>query len=409
MKKLALLVANRLISAARLALGALLFTPFLALVIYINYTVDCQGYFLGDLDLRGVAEMILAGDDLIGYDQVLSRQREILDTVVANMDDDSVPETIALGSSRIMQLSREMVRTSFYNSSLSGADFYELLCEFYIYDRRGRLPKNVIIGVDPWIFNTDVDAQSKRADPMLYAEFVSERLGIPMPYEKEDTSQKWGYLFDLSYFQGNLEYMQTATALGDQVETESGAVLQAVPKDKLYELDAEVRRADGSVVYGLSYRSRPQEEVDADALQQTTVMAFLENYPEPDAGRLAVFEAWLRYMQEKEINVIFFLAPYPPIEYDHVLENAERYGGLLGTEEAVRALGRRYNIPVYGSYDPYAIPAENVDFYDGLHPRAECVARIFPGVPKALADRDAGVDVSLSHPVRDESETLSGE
>lgn len=409
MKKLALLAANRVLSAVRLALGALLFTPFLALIVYINYTVDCQGYFLGDLDLRGVAEMILAGDDLIGYDQVLSRQREILDTVVANMDDSEVPETIALGSSRVMQLSREMVRTSFYNSSLSGADFYELLCEFYLYDRRERLPKNVIIGIDPWIFNTDIDAQSKRADPMLYAEFVSERLGIPIPYEKEDTSRKWGYLFDLSYFQGNLEYMRSSPALEDQVETESGAVLSAVPKDKLYELDAEIRRADGSVIYSLSYRNRSQEEIDADALFQTTGMAFLENYPAPDAERLAIFEAWLQYMQKKDINVIFFLAPYPPIEYDHVLENAERYGGLLGTEEAVRALGKRYDIPVYGSYDPYAIPATNADFYDGLHPRAECVARIFPGVPKALADRDAGVDVSLSHPVRDEAEPVAAE
>lgn len=401
MKKLALLAANRVFSAARLALGALLFTPFLALIVYINYTVDCQGYFLGDLDLRGVAEMILAGDDLIGYDQVLSRQREILDTVVANMDDDAVPETIALGSSRAMQLSQEIVRTSFYNSSLSGADFYELLSAFYLYDRRGRLPQNIIIGVDPWIFSTDIDAQSKRADPMLYAEFVSERLGIPIPYEKEDTSRNWGYLFDLSYFQGNLEYMRSDVKRGDQVETESGAVLSAVPKGMLYELDAEIRRADGSVVYGVSYRNRPQEEVDADALIQTNAMAFLENYPEPDAERLAIFEMWIQYIQEKDINVIFFLAPYPPIEYDHVLANAERYGGLLGTEEAVRALGKRYNIPVYGSYDPYAIPATNADFYDGLHPRAECVARIFPGVPKALADRDAGVDVSLSHPARD--------
>ena len=392
--KLLLTCLSRLVSAARLAAGALLFTPLLALIVYVNYSVDCQGYFLGELDARGIAEMILDGKDLIGFDQILDRQREVLDTLVANMNDDTVPETIALGSSRAMQFSQEIVGTSFYNSSMSGADFYELLCEFYIYDRRDRLPQNVIIGIDPWIFNVDIDAQSQRSDPMLYAEFVSERLGISIPYETEDTSSNWQYLYDLSYFQGNLESLQNRVVTDGEVQPVPDGV-------DLYTLEAEVRRWDGSVIYGLSYRNRPQEKIDADILYQANGMAFLWNYPEPDAERLAIFEAWIRYMQEKGINVFFFLGPYPPAEYDAALENPEMYGGLLGTEEAVRALGRKYNIPVYGSYDPYAIPVDNSDFYDGLHPRYECVAQIFPGIPKALADRDAGIDVSLSHPVRD--------
>lgn len=395
--KLLLTCLSRLVSTVRLAAGALLFTPLLALIIYVNYSVDCQGYYLGDLDLRNIVEMILDGKDIVGFDLILSRQREVLDTLVANMSDNTVPETIALGSSRAMQFSQEIVGTSFYNSSLSGADFYELLCEFYVYDRRGRLPQNVIIGIDPWIFNLDIDAQSKRADPMMYAEFVSERLGIPIPYETEDTSQDWQYLFDLSYFQGNLESLQNEVVTDGEVQPVPDGV-------DPYTLETEVRRPDGSIIYGFSYRNRTQEEIDADILFQANGMAFLANYPEPDAERLAIFEAWIQYMQEKGINVFFFLGPYPPAEYDHALENAEEYGGFLGTEEAIRALGRKYNIPVYGSYDPYAVPVENSDFYDGLHPRYECVAQLFPGIPKALADRDAGIDVSLSHPVRDAEE-----
>lgn len=395
--KLFLTCFSRIFSAVRLTAGALLFLPLLALIVHVNYSIDCQGYFLGDLDTRSIVEMILDGKDIVGFDLILARQREVLDTLVANMNDNTVPETIVLGSSRAMQLSEEIVGTSFYNSSTSGADFCELLCEFYIYDRRGRLPQNIIIGVDPWIFNLDIDAQSKRSDPMMYAEFVSERLGIPIPYETEDTSQNWQYLFDLSYFQGNLDSLQNEAVTSGEVQPVPDGV-------DPYTLDAEIRRPDGSIIYSVSYRNRPQEEIDMDILYQTGGMSFLGNYPEPDPQRLAIFEAWLQYMQEKDINLFFFLAPYPPAEYDNALEKAEEYGGFLGTEEAIRALGRKYNIPVYGSYDPYAIPAESTDFYDGLHPRYECVARIFPGIPKALADRDAGIDVSLSHPVRDTEE-----
>lgn len=84
----------------------------------------------------------------------------------ANMNEETTPETIALGSSRILQLTREMVGTSFYNSGTSGGDFNDVLSVFSLYDKAGKLPKNVIIGLDPWLFNTDVDANGSN-DPSL--------------------------------------------------------------------------------------------------------------------------------------------------------------------------------------------------------------------------------------------------
>ena len=48
MKKRLRFLGSRLLSALRLALGALLFTPVFALLVAVNYGVDCQGYFLGD-------------------------------------------------------------------------------------------------------------------------------------------------------------------------------------------------------------------------------------------------------------------------------------------------------------------------------------------------------------------------
>ncbi len=45
----------------------------------------------------------------------------------------------------------------------------------------------------------------------------------------------------------------------------------------------------------------------------------LDYYTEPDAQRLAIFEKWLQYMQEKGINVIILLSPYHPIAYDNAI------------------------------------------------------------------------------------------
>lgn len=387
MKKLFLLGGSRLLSALRLALAAVLLLPLAALPVYVNYTVDCQGYFRGDTELREVAMTLFAGNAIIGFEQLKDQERMILDVIVANTDEETMPETVAFGSSRILQLTQEIVGTSFYNSGTTGGDFYDLLSTFFIYDKREKLPRNVIIGVDPWLFNTDPDAQDKRSERNLYAEFLTEKLGIPTEYEHSDPAQTWKFLFDLSYFQGNLEYLSSGASPGGAIEV--------VPAGQLYEQDTEVKCPDGSLLYGTSYRARAQEEIDMDCMIQTGSMFRLEEYFAPDAQRLRIFEAWIRYMQEQGINVIFLLAPYPPIVYDHAVENAERYGGMLGTETAVRRLGKQYGIPVYGSYNPHAIPATGEDFYDGLHPRRACIGRIFPGVPQALADRDAGVDVSL--------------
>lgn len=364
--------ASRVLSAARLLVGALLFVPLLALPVYVNYYVDCQGYFLGDSQLRTIANALFEGYAVVGYDQMNGRDREVLDVIVANMDEHTTPETIALGSSRIMQLTQQHVGTSFYNSATTGGDFYDLLTSFYVYDKRDKLPKNVIVGIDPWLFNADPDAQDKRSNRTLYAEFLSEKLDIPTAYEKEDARKSWQFLYDLSYFQGNLEFLLE----GAPVEN----ALEVIPVSAVNRQTGEVKRPDGSLVYTPDFRTRTQEEIDTDALIQTGAMFRVEGYNAPDPARLAIFETWVDYMQREGIRVYFFLSPYPPIVYDHAVANAERYGGFFGAEEAVRAIAKRYGITVYGSYDPYTIPATGADFYDGLHPRGECVARFFPGI-----------------------------
>ena len=104
MKKRLRFLGSRLLSALRLALGALLFTPVFALLVAVNYGVDCQGYFLGDTYLREIATMLFEGKNVVGFNQLNGRELEVLEVIVANMNEETTPETIALGSSRILQL-----------------------------------------------------------------------------------------------------------------------------------------------------------------------------------------------------------------------------------------------------------------------------------------------------------------
>ena len=166
-----------------------------------------------------------------------------------------------------------------------------MLSVFSLYDKAGKLPKNVIIGLDPWLFNTDVDANGSN-DPSLYAEFLTEKLGVPTEYEKKDLSKTWKNLFDLTYFQGNIEYMLKGS-------NKSGAA-QTVDDSALYQQDTEVKCSDGSLVYDREFRGWKQDAVDHAALEVANNGMFrLDYYTEPDAQRLAIFEKWLQYMREK--------------------------------------------------------------------------------------------------------------
>ena len=117
--KILMLIGSRLLSLVRIlvATAALAIVP--ALVIYLNYSIDCSGYFQGDLELREVSNMVLAGEDLVGYELLNEKQRYIMKIIANNMD--PLPKTIALGSSRILQLNTDILRLNkgeFFNCAV---------------------------------------------------------------------------------------------------------------------------------------------------------------------------------------------------------------------------------------------------------------------------------------------------
>lgn len=350
--------ASRLLSAVRLIVGGGLLLAVPALLIYLNYSVDKSGYFQGDLELREVANMVLAGEDLVGYEQLNEKQRYIMKILANNMD--PLPKVIALGSSRILQLNTDLLHMEqgeFFNCALTGGDVMDAMGTFWLFDREDRLPETIIIGFDPWQLR--LDASDKRSDKALFAEFLNTKLGYDMPYEKEDSSEKWKALYSPQYFQDNVNFV---------LRSENGATKPKVVEGNLMEQSTEVKRADGSLLYGVEFRTRTQEQINLDATMTCGLLLHMEDYPKLDQAGVTLYEKFIEYGQSRGVNFVFMLTPYHPIVYDFTTDNPDRYGGFLETEPAIRALAKKYGIDVYGSYNPHAIEGvTEADFYDGLH------------------------------------------
>lgn len=359
------------------------FIPILLFMVWFSHKVDISGLFQGELAPREVANMLLAGETVSNYDKM--DERAVLELYVQNLPEDQIPDTIALGSSRVLQLRQELGGGSFFNMGLSGASSMDIMNCFYLLDKAGKLPKNLIIEVDPWLFNGDSAADlNKKADTELFSEFLQKALGLTSDYEEPDQLALWKALIDPAYFQGNVKYALKQRATGEAT-TEDGESIPFQPvSGDLDSLDNNVKEPDGSVLYQADFRNWDYDQVMAEVLDQAGTLNGLHGFSKMDPYWTDLFERFIGYVQSKDVNVVFLLTPYHPFIIKHVHNNPQGFEGFFEVEPWLRSFAQEHNIPLYGSYHASRIGVPESLFYDGLHCKPEALKLYFPGIDAAL-------------------------
>lgn len=378
-------VAKRLFVLLEIALKACLFLPILLFMVWFSYKVDISGLFQGELAPREVANMLLGGTNVSNYEQM--DEWTVLQLYVQNLPKDEVPETVAFGSSRVLQLTEEMVGTSFYNAGMSGASAVDIMNAYYLFAKADKVPENIIICVDPWVFNATAATElDKDADADTYREFLQLGLGIESDYQPEETLEAWQALFDPAYFQGNVQYYLRQRETG-QITTEEGNSIPFKPlPTTLGNYNFAAKRSDGSVYYPADFRNWNPDEVLAEALLQAGTLTALQGFDAMDQGMIFMFDQFVQYAQAQGSNVIFLLTPYHPFICLHVYNNPSEFTGFFEVEPWLRSYAQQKGIPLYGSYHPSRVGMqEKTMFFDGLHAKPLALELMFPGVSAALA------------------------
>lgn len=373
----------RFLTLLEIALKACLFLPLLLFMVWFSYKVDISGLFQGELAPREVAAMLLAGDTVSNYEQM--DERQILELYVQNLPENEVPDTLALGSSRVMQLSEAIVGGSYYNAGMSGASAMDVMNAWYLFERADKLPQNLILCVDPWLFNGVSAAElNKKADPELFAEFLEKGLGVSSGYEEPDQLESWKALIDPAYFQGNVKYYLKQRQTGLH-ETEDGGAIPFKPMTgSLESLDFSVKFPDGSIYYPAAFRNWSHDEVMAEVLAQAGTISSMHGFDSMDAYWTGLFEQFVQHVQSKGVNVMFLLTPYHPLICLHVYNNPQGLTGFFEVEPWLRDYAAAHGIPVYGSYHAGRAGVLEPLFFDGIHCRPQALELIFPGIPEAV-------------------------
>lgn len=274
-----------------------LMIPVGIVVSAVNAVVDPAALFIRGRDIYELAEYMCGGGIVVGNSNI--NERELLRSIIKAQEKE--PDIIAVGSSRIMYVdgslvARNVKQGSFRNHGLSGGGLYDCIAVVGAYDAYGgSLPKTVIIGADPWLFDRydPGDRYSEMAEEIAHMQDVIagvENTGRHSIWQKwRQQAEKLIQLFSVTYFQSSLKYA-----------INNGSLLQKQYSyaDSEDETDGALRRADGSIRSALDYMNRSSEEVSADvnwrvALKEINRTSY---YPDLDKSMQKEFEDFVEYL-----------------------------------------------------------------------------------------------------------------
>ncbi len=372
-------VAKYLKLFGKIALRALLILPVPLFVMWINYTTFEQVEYATLQYERDTALELFAGEHMLGVDTM--DERLVLSLLIENMEEPV--DTVAIGSSRVMQLSKEIAGVdSFYNCGVSGADYRDIMNIYYQFEKADMLPENIIFALDPWILNADPTKLHRQSDPELFKEFITLQLGQDTDYVPEMASNaSMADLIDPTSFQESVAYLISG-----------GAEVVPPPyvEGDVYDQSAQVKKPDGTVIYPVEYREVDALTVEHRARTEAGTFLNMDGFMAPDENLQELFRLFIQHVQDSGVNVVFMLMPYHSLVYEYAVENEGLYPGFFMMEPWYTELAKEMNIPLYGSYNPYVTGNFDTDFYDGLHIKEEEIAKFFPGMDEVHRDIENG-------------------
>ncbi|MEY3444013.1 MAG: hypothetical protein RLZZ519_2294 [Bacteroidota bacterium] len=341
--------------------------PVAVLIVVVNYKGDIANLFAEDFESK-IAEELQRGNNVTNvYD---FNERRLQQRLIQSSK--QCPEVIVLGSSRMMTVnSSDFPGKTFCNHGVSGASMEDLFAFTQFYEEKACIPKRIVIGIDPWTLNANSKQTGWQTLYLPYRRFLHQFEGVPTV--KDPSLQEkvidfyyahhhYGELFSLSYFKKNF--------WPSLKEHE-----QPIPTKSMVN-QGSTRLVDGSIYYGVAYRSAPPEEIQNRAANYLLGNVYaIENFDQMDPELQKMLEFLIDHLLEQAIRIDFVLAPYHPKVYA-ALSPQLKFKAVFESEAYFRDLAKRKGIQIVGAFDPGQGGYVNTDFYDGMHPSLETISKI---------------------------------
>jgi len=329
----------------------------LSLVALFNFLVDESELFRLHKGLKYAVANLLDGKMIagpVGIRDMREFQRMIVEQYPKRRD------MIAIGSSRCMPLRGRFINRDidFFNHSVPGAGLEDFMSIVGLYRIKGDLPRAVVLGIDPWIFNKNNPLQDWwKSLSRYYEEMVGEINGKEIKVNATQPT-KYMQLINLDYTRAN--YMSLRKGRKFYVTD-------------TVDIDDFVIEPDGSIHFPYELRFKADERTnpyppDSMPIRYLNHFEFLSGFE--------LFEDFLHYLQKKKVDVILLLLPFHPVAYKLFNDNP-KCQIVISLEKYLKDFGLLNNIKVIGSYDPGRYQLGGKDFFDDEHGHDIVAKKVF--------------------------------
>lgn len=341
-------------------------TPFGVLMGTVNYFGDA-GTLFSSPELQ-IAKYLAEGYNVANAPNI--DERALQRHVIALLK--TTPSVIVLGSSTILLMKSTNASTnSFMNHGVSGASLEDMIAIYQLYKSRGVLPKKIIMGIDPWIFNKNSGQLKWKTLEYAYTAFV---LSEPMREQSSMHLDKFYQLFSPSYFQSSIK-----TLYAKLIRKEKIVLLPT--KQRIN--NSLTRLVDGSISYGPKNQNLTVQEVEKRAKQDMVggdTINLLEKYTHLSKKHRDLFDKFISQIISQNIDLTFVLIPYHPSLYTFMLTN-NAYRMVTEFEQYIKGYAQQKKIKLMGSYDPARFNLDSNYFYDGMHVNEKGLEIVLKGSP----------------------------
>ena len=345
------------------------FFPLLLCIIIINYIVDPTKFFHFKSE-KQMAQALLHNTNVVPLSVFNDRMLQY--HYIRGLREKK--DIIVLGSSHTMLIGSESFpKQSFFNSSVSGASIEDLITIYSLYKNEHLIPKTIIIGIDPWLFNKNNELTSWLTLAQTYESGFLEKDIHWISKIKIFTQivfQTINRLISPLYFRESLRYICCT----------SHTIGFTTAKNR-FSNQGKVILTDGSIEYEQYIRLRTPKDIEKEAKKHinSDTLYSLNNFYELNPELLYKFQRFIEELKKEKSNIIFFLSPYHPILYDYIIQDP-KYAIVQKVQQHITWYAKINGITIIGSYNPSDILLKNEDFYDEMHVQKEAVKKLFMNI-----------------------------
>ena len=327
------------------------------------------------------------------------------------------PRVVAIGSSRVMQLSTTGLGLrpgEFYNAGIPAPTVEDYIAVWWWLKRYGKIPDVAVFSVDVWAFHryqSQVHVAVVADEVTRFLEGAGVGRGCSGPAEEV---VYWWYRAK-EFF----SYTVLRRSLRDLERMRIGRAPRGADVFQVFVPEAEMagrsaRRADGSMVNDGPSPNEPPADVGPAAvrfvLPGTTDLGGFQW----DAERAARLELLWRDMTAAGVKIVAYMPPYAPSAWAVARRVPAYFATETPTEAFLRRVAAELGIQFTNVSNPATIPCDEAEFLDVFHPKEVCLARLLrpriSGLASALpGHRGFQVSAVGRHPSLDDVETAQNE